>query len=210
MKKNLNTLFLIGVGLSIFGCITGNRAEHFNKHASSSSSKPDEIIRSLNIKQGQSICDIGSGGGYFSFRFAQKTGDKGKVYAVDINNDFLSYINKQAAQRKITNIITVLATETDSGLPNHTCDLIFMRDVYHHISNRVAYFQALAKKLKPGGRIAIIDYRKKGFIFKIIMRHHITERKVIIKEMTDAGFTVNEEFKFLPRQNFLIFQIKLN
>ncbi len=207
MKNRISSFLLfIAAGIPLVDCSSNNRAEHFNKHAASKDSKPDEIIRSLEIKPGQTICDIGSGGGYYSIRFAKETGKDGKVYAVDVKKEFLEYVTGQAQKESITNIITVLAEEKNTGLPGNACDLVFMRDVYHHITDRVEYFRNLKSVLKPGGRIAIIDYKNEGFFFKIIMRHHLTDWKVIIEELTSAGYEMKKEFHFLNRQNFLIFQ----
>lgn len=71
----------------------------FNRRPSSSKSNPDGIVERLSVKQGQSIADVGSGGGYFTLRFASLVDMNGKVYAVDTNPEFLRYIEKSARER---------------------------------------------------------------------------------------------------------------
>lgn len=201
-----NSIFLsVAICAMSLNCLS-SRAQRFNDQAADESSRPDEIIQNLNIQSGQNVCDIGSGGGYFAMRFSRIVGNTGKVYAVDVNEEFLDFVKAESTRQNIQNIKTVLARETDTMLPELACDLIFMRDVYHHISHRTEYFRLLGSRLKPEGRIAIIDYHTNGFFFNLIMHNHMTDRTVILEEMKNAGFNPLKEFDFLPRQNFIIFQ----
>lgn len=183
-----------------------NRAEMFNRRASTSKNKPDEIIRKLDIKKGDVIVDIGSGGGYFTTRFAAEVGLGGEVYAVDINNAFLQYIDLQAKNSGFTNIRTVLIDEKVKGLPLRGCDLVFLRNVYHHIHEPEKYFKQIKKFLKPNARIAIIDYKKtKKFKFTNLIRHFAKEED-IIKTLKKASFRHVKSFNILQKQSFNIFQ----
>ena len=83
---------------------TGLRAWMFNYEASRSRSKPDKVMRSLKVRPGQTVADLGAGGGYFAFRFARQVGKHGRVYAIDINKGFLEIIRKGARKRKLANI----------------------------------------------------------------------------------------------------------
>ena len=183
-----------------------SNVNHFNKKASNPKNKPDEIIKTLKILPGNYIADIGSGGGYFSYRFAELVGGNGKVYAIDTNQDFLDFISKSATEQKKGNINTVLATEENIPFIEEKIDLIFMRNVCHHIQNRVAYFKKLKKILKEEGKIAIIEYTKRGsrFGFHRLFGHFIP-LEVIKSEMETAGYRVAEQHFFLPEQSFTIF-----
>jgi ubiquinone/menaquinone biosynthesis C-methylase UbiE len=130
----------------------------FNKKASNPKNKPDEIIKNLKILPGQHIADIGSGGGYFSFRFAELVGSEGKVYSIDTNKNLLEFISNKSKQH--SNIKAILTTDGNIPLTGEKIDLIFMRNVYHHITNRVEYVKKLKKILKSDGKIAIIEYKK--------------------------------------------------
>jgi len=114
-----------------------SKAKMFNKKASRKRSKANQILKTLNIQPGQTIADIGSGGGFFTFLFSQLVGDKGRVYAIDTNEDFLEFITKQATEQGLTNITTVLATEQSIPLTSDVIDLIFIRNVYHHLQNHI-------------------------------------------------------------------------
>ena len=128
----------------------------FNRKAARRQSKADAILKALNIQPGQTVADIGSGGGFFAFLFSHQVGPKGTIYAVDTNQDFLEFINLQAKKQGITNITTVLTTEHSIMLPEHSLDLLFVRSVYHHLQNRTTYFLETKKLLALQGRIAII------------------------------------------------------
>lgn len=183
------------------------KAEMFNKKASNPKNKSLEIVDILSIKNGEKILDIGSGGGFFSLLFADKVGKKGIVYAIDTNKEFLDYIEETISSRGISNIKTVHVPEGIPNLIEREIDLIFMRNVYHHLEDRIDYFSSVKKVLKPEGRIVIIDYqRNKGFNFHRIMGHS-TNKDTIIKELENSGFKLVKDIDILPEQNFLIFRL---
>jgi len=183
-----------------------SKAKMFNRKAALRKSKPNEIIKALDIHSGQTIADIGSGGGFFTFLFSHQVGPKGTIYAVDTNQDFLEFINIQAKKQGITNITTLLATEHSIMLPEHSLDLLFVRSVYHHLQNRTTYFSEAKKLLRPQGRIAIIEYSQQGSKFSFHRRcGHNVPPEIIIEEMTNAGYTVSASFDFLAIQSFTIF-----
>jgi len=183
-----------------------SKAKMFNRKAARRQSKADVILTTLNIQPGQTIADIGSGGGFFTFLFSQLVGKKGKIYAIDTNNDFLEFINKQSAKQGLTNITTVLATEEVIPLPSHSVDLLFVRSVYHHLQNRNSYFTEAKKLLIAQGRIAIIEFSQQGSKLSFHRRcGHYVPKEIIVEEMSMAGFQVSASFDFLPVQSFTIF-----
>ena len=185
-----------------------SKAKMFNKKASNPKNKPDEIIKNLKIHPGQNIADIGSGGGYFSFRFAELVGKDGIVYSIDTNKDLLEFISNNIKQQ--SNIKIILATEDNIPLTDAKIDLIFMRNVYHHIKNRIEYVKKLKNILKSDGKIAIIEYKKRGrLFFSHRPSDHFIVPEHIIKEMETAGYQVKEQYFFLPEQSFIIFSLKI-
>ena len=181
------------------------QAKMFNKKASNPKNKPDQIIEAIALKGGQNIADIGIGGGYFSLRFAKIVGQEGKVYAADANPDFLEFIKKSAKDEGLNNIIPMLASEDRLDLPEKSLDFIFMRNVTHHIPNRIKYFRNLKDFLKPDGKIIIIEYKKgKFFTFRGIFGHDVP-KEIITREMEEAGYLLKNEFDFLPEQHFTIY-----
>jgi len=187
---------------------TANKAKMFNKKASDPKSKPDEILETLALRPGQTIADIGAGGGYFSLRFANAVGRNGRVYAIDTNPEFLEFIMNTADEKGLSNIKTVLAEEDKLILPEKSLDIIFLRNVYHHLPNRVEYFKNLKEFLKSGGKIVVIEYKRGGpFSFQRIFGHYVLKEK-IVKEMEDAEYQLENDYDFLPKQSFTIFSLK--
>ncbi|GAI21533.1 unnamed protein product [marine sediment metagenome] len=184
------------------------RAKMFDKKASDPRNKPDQIVEAIGLRYGQTITDIGAGGGYFSLRFAEIVGGKGKVYAVDTNPKFLEFIKNNTEKKGLNNPIPVLAKEETLNLPEKSLDFIFMRNVTHHVPKRVVYFKNLKEFLKPDGRIIIIEYKKgKFFTFRGIFGHDVP-KETIIREMKEAGYLLEREFDFLPEQHFTIYSTK--
>lgn len=181
------------------------KAWMFNRKASSIKSKPDDILKALGLQPGQNIADIGAGGGYFSLRFAEAVGGRGVVYAIDTNQGFLDLLLENAERKRLKNIKTAPASRIQSLVPEKSLDIIFLRNVYHHIENRVQYFEDLSSKLKPTGEIALIEYKSNGgFSFHKLFGHYVSQEK-IIEEMDEAGYTVDKSYEFLPGQSFTVF-----
>ena len=181
------------------------QAKMFNRKACNPKNKPDQIIEAITLKPGQSIADIGAGGGYFSLRFAKIVGQEGKVYAVDASRDFLEFIKKSAKDKGLNNVIPTLVSEDKLDLPEKNLDFVFMRNVTHHIPNRVKYFRNLKDFLKPDSKIIIIEYVKgKFFTFRGIFGHDVP-KEIITREMEEAGYLLENEFDFLPEQHFTIY-----
>jgi ubiquinone/menaquinone biosynthesis C-methylase UbiE len=184
------------------------RAEMFNRKASDPKNKPDEILEALELQQGQRVADIGAGGGYFSLWFAEAVGKDGRVFAIDTNSKFLEFIKNSAKEKKLNSIETVLTTEDNPPLPEKSIDLIFMRNVCHHLSNRVEYFKKLKNALNQEGRIAIIDYRAGGGRFSFHRKFgHYVPKEILIAEMKEAGYRLEKDLDFLPEQSFVIFSL---
>jgi 2-polyprenyl-3-methyl-5-hydroxy-6-metoxy-1,4-benzoquinol methylase len=170
--------------------------------------KLDEVLADLSLKPGMVVADIGAGSGFFSRPIAKAVSPNGKVYAVDIQQGLLDYINKRDAEEKIQNIQTVLGEFDDPKIPARNVDLAFINDVLHHIEHRAAYLKALGTYIKPSGRIAIIEMNKddpntghKNQPELLVAREDMTQW------MSDAGFKLVEEHAdlFPGTKWFLIF-----
>jgi ubiquinone/menaquinone biosynthesis C-methylase UbiE len=108
---------------------------------------------------------------------------------------------------QLTNVETVLASANDPHLRPGSVDWIFICDVIHHIDQRPAYYQTLARALKPGGRLAIIDFHKRPLPVGPSMEHKIA-REDLIREVEGSGFRLAGEHTFLPHQYFVVFEVK--
>jgi arsenite methyltransferase len=184
-----------------------SKARMFNMEAANPKNKPEEILKTLALRQGQKIADIGAGGGYFSLRFAQIVDKQGAVYAVDIDPGKIEFIRKNALEKKLDNVHAILSGKESPALPEKM-DLIFLRNVYHHISNRVEYFAKLKESLKPDGRIAIVEHSRGGRFSLHRLFERRVSRETVVEEMTNAGYSISENIDFLPNQSFTIFSLK--
>ncbi|TAK83580.1 MAG: class I SAM-dependent methyltransferase [Betaproteobacteria bacterium] len=164
--------------------------------------KPHEVIEALAPKPDAVIADIGSGTGYFAVRFANMV-PRGRVYGVDIEPDMVKYLAERAKREKRDNVISVAGAPDDPRLPEKA-DLILMVDVFHHIEDRERYLSKLRASLKPGGRIAIIDFRMDSPDGPPKAARIAPQR--VIAELKGAGYRLAEEHDFLPEQYFLVFQ----
>jgi len=144
------------------------RMNMLNKRASSPESRPAKVLKSLDIHDGDVIGDIGTGGGYFTFEFSKKVGENGKVYAIDVNQKSLDFIYNKSKKEGITNIEPVLADEAGFLLPKKV-DLLFLRNVFHHLPEPTEYFKNLRQFLKDDGKIAIMDYKKKAYKHEVFV-----------------------------------------
>jgi len=166
--------------------------------------KPQEVVAALRLSPGQAVADIGAGSGYFTFPIARSLGPTGRVYAVDIEPGMLEYMSARAQRESIDTVTPVLAATDDARLPRASVDLVFICDTWHHIADRAAYLRRLAPALRPGARIAIVDYQKRPLPVGPDVASKI-DRDDVVKEFREGGFALVEEPAFLPYQYFLIF-----
>src|SRR5271165_6485630 len=170
--------------------------------------KIDEVLGKLSLKSGMVVADIGAGTGVFSRPLAKAVAPGGKVYAVDIQQDLLDYINKRDKDENIRNVQTVLGEFDDPKLPARDVDLAFINDVLHHIQHRDAYLKALGTYMKPTGRIAIIEMDKNDPNTPHKNQPELlVAREEILKWMSDAGFKLVQEHPdlFPGTKWFLVF-----
>ncbi|MDF1554265.1 MAG: methyltransferase domain-containing protein [Deferrisomatales bacterium] len=174
--------------------------------------KPDQVVAALGLAPGQVVADIGSGPGYFALHFARAVTPGGRVYGVDIEPRFVDELRKRAADSGLTNVVPVLTTPGTSGLPAASCDLAFFFSVYSHIKDRVGYLRELQTKLRSGGRVAIIEYKKIATLDEDKRsRTRIgppEDKKIdpeqVVRELNEAGFVVLDSPKFLTYHFFLV------
>jgi predicted methyltransferase len=167
--------------------------------------KPDEVVKALQLKNGDVIADIGAGSGYFARRFANAVAPNGKVYAIDIDTEVLGYLKDRAARENLANLLTVASTETDPMMPAGGADLAFFCDATHHIAGRVPFFGKVAQGLKPQGRMVVIDFPP-GSSRTGHAANELIPQTQLISEAEQAGFTfVKAHELLLPDFYFLEF-----
>jgi SAM-dependent methyltransferase len=164
--------------------------------------KPHEVIQALSLEPDAVIADVGSGTGYFAVRLANMV-PKGRVYGVDLEPDMVKYLAERAKREKRDNVVAIAGAPDDPRLPEKA-DLVLLVDVYHHIDDRERYFRNLRASLKPGGRIAVIDFRMESPDGPPRAARIAPQR--VIDELDRAGYQVAKRHEFLPNQYFLVFQ----
>jgi len=161
-----------------------------------------QLAELLQIKPGMTIADIGAGGGAFTVVLGRLF-NTGKVYATDIGKAQLEQIAAYVKKEGLTNVTVVEGAPSATNLPAACCDAMFMRDVYHHITDVAAFDKSLFASLKPGGRIAILDFRPRPNSklpdgVNPNRGGHGIAPSTIEEEMKAAGFTPVKTFESWP------------
>ncbi len=162
----------------------------------------ERVMDLLEITEGKNVADIGAGGGWFSAIASKRIGDKGLVYAVDINEDAIKYINDRKLIEKITNITAVLGKTDDPLLKKKSIDGVLILNTYHEIAEPIIYLKNLKPALKKDALVGIIDRDGDG-------ENHGIPQQTIIEEAKKAGFSLKGQYDFVEdsMDYFLIFQM---
>jgi len=179
-------------------------AKEFDDPARDAWQKPDELLDALHLERTARVADLGAGTGYFSARIAKRV-PRGKLFAVDVAPDMVRYLDERAKREHLDVVVPVLASAESPNLPEPV-DLVLVVDTYHHIDGRVAYFSRLTRSLRPGGRLAIVDFRADSPNGP--PPEHRIRPETVIAELGAAGYSLLTTHPFLPRQYFLVFQGK--
>ncbi|HEU4382036.1 MAG TPA: methyltransferase domain-containing protein [Anaeromyxobacteraceae bacterium] len=164
--------------------------------------KPDEVIRLLGVKRGDRVCDVGVGPGYFALRLARAVGPQGEVYAFDAEPRMLEVLRQRMAQERLFHVHPILAEE---GVPPRPCDLVLVVNTFHHFRDGPGYLRRLAGHLKPGGRIANVDFHKRDLPVGPPLEHKVT-REDFLAAAREAGLRLAAEHDVLPYQYFLVLE----
>ena len=167
--------------------------------------KTEQLVEELRVQPGHVVADIGAGSGYFSRRLARKVGARGRVLAVDIQPEMLELLTNQMAGLNITNVQPILGTITDPKLPDAAVDLVLMVDVYHEFDHPYEMMAAIVRSLKPGGRVAFVEFRAEDPDVPIKPLHKMSVAQVR-KEMAALPLVWVETIQTLPRQHLIIFK----
>jgi SAM-dependent methyltransferase len=166
--------------------------------------EPRKLIRALGLERGQTVCDLGCGNGFYTLKLAEKVAPDGLVYATDIQPEMLDLLALRAKARRVDNVRPVLATADDPGLPEGAFDLVLMVDVYHELSDPAGVLRAVRRSLKPGGRVALVEFRAEDPGVPILPLHKMS-REQCEREFAANGFEPSGSFDGLPWQHVLFF-----
>jgi len=172
----------------------------------------DEIKRLAALmewKPGTIVADIGAGDGNHAFAAAQIVGPSGKVFATEIDQDKLANLRSEVTKRHLTNIIVLESKDADTNLPPECCDAIFLRRVYHHLTKPAEFDAALIHSLKPGGRLAIIEFPPRSGLEPVEgvpanRGGHGIPQEIAVQELTAAGFRIARTVNDWPQGDYLL------
>jgi len=167
------------------------------------------IVEAIGLKKGDWLADVGAGTGLFTMIFAEKVGEQGWVFAVDIAPRFVERIGELADQRGLTNITPVLGSARDVRLAPESIDVAFVCDTYHHFDYPQSMLASIRRALRPGGRLVIVDFeRVPGQSSKWALGHVRAGKDVVRQEIEAAKFRFvgDTGVEGLDENYFLVFK----
>ncbi len=192
-------------GREIAGMIDAAGADWLDRSNRQQQENSDLAVRYMHLKKNDLVADIGAGTGYYSFKIAKHL-PEGKVFAVDVQDEFVEIIRSRIRDSGATNIEVVKGGVTTPNLPANSFDFVLMVDVYHELEYPHEMLTAIKKILKPGGKLILMEYRAEDPELRIRPLHKTSEKQ-IRKELEANGFRMIENGRFLPMQHFFVFEI---
>lgn len=172
----------------------------------------EEIKRLASVmewKPGTVVADIGAGDGRWAFAAAREVGPTGKVFATELDSEKLATLRSDVTKRRLTNVVIVESKEADTNLPAECCEAIFLRRVYHHLTKPTEFDAAVLRSLKPGGRLAIIDFPPRSGLDPVEgvpsnRGGHGIPQKIAVEELTSAGFQLLKTIDDWPNNDYCL------
>jgi ubiquinone/menaquinone biosynthesis C-methylase UbiE len=168
--------------------------------------EPAKLLPLLKLKPGDVVADIGAGSGFYSFKLSPLVGDKGKIYANDIQPEMLDIIRKRAKELKVTNVEPIRGTITDPKLPANSVDVMLMVDVYHEFDHPYEMIESMLKSLKPGGRLVFVEFRMEDEMVPIKLVHKMAERQVKKEMEVFPQLKFVKTYNDMPWQHVIVFE----
>jgi len=177
-----------------------------------SESEIQRLARVMNWKAGQVIADVGAGEGEIGFAAAAAVGKTGKVYLTELDEEKLAALQKDASRRNLKNLMILAAAEKETKLPDNCCDAIILRRVYHHFTAPTEMDASLLRSLRPGGLLAVIEFAPRKSLtasdpvkgVPINRGGHGIPKKILMEELTAAGFKVDKSFDDWPDEGYCV------
>lgn len=192
------------MGRQIAPTMSASGADWLTRNTREREEEPRKLLNALALKPGQQVCDFGCGNGYHTLQLARQVGPRGKVFAVDIQQEMLDLLKARAEPRGLDNIELVLATVDDPKLPPKKLDLLLMVDVYHELAEPALILSAIRESLHETGRLAIVEFREEDPEVPILPLHKMSQAQVL-KELEANDFKLVEQYHGLPWQHVLFF-----
>jgi ubiquinone/menaquinone biosynthesis C-methylase UbiE len=167
----------------------------------------------MEWKQGTVVADIGAGDGSYSFAAAERVGSSGRVFATEIDKEKLNALRAQIKKQNLQNVTVVESADADTKLPSNCCDAIFLRRVYHHLTKPAEFDANLVRSLKPGGKLAIIDFPARPGLDPVEgvpanRGGHGIPEKIVIEELKAAGLQLEKTVDDWPSESYCVVFVK--
>lgn len=175
-------------------------AQSLVAHDREETQKPRELVEAMNIASDMTVADIGTGAGYMLPYIHDALGSAGRIIAEDIFPDFLEKAKARAAEKGLSNVTFIHGTDKDPKLPEGKVDVALVLDVYHHFDYPADMLAGLAKGLKEGGRLVIVDFYKDGFRDP---KHIRLDQADVIKEVEANGFSLVSNGAFTEKRQYI-------
>ena len=198
------------MGREIAGVMGWQGASWLEREERQQEERGDLLLRELGLKPGMMVADIGAGTGYYARRMAPLVGSGnsgGIVYATDVQPEMMQMLADGARKAGLTNIKPVLGGLQSVNLPDNSIDLAIMVDVYHELEFPFEVVESLVRALKPGGRIAYVEYRLEDMRVPIKTAHKMSEAQVR-KEAAAHALVWERTASTLPWQHVVVFRKK--
>lgn len=195
------------------GCLAATALPFALRTKASASDEIPKLAALMEWKPGTVLADIGAGDGEYAFAAVEQVGATGAVFATEIDAEKLKALRAEVKKRDLKNVVVVESGEAETNLPAACCDAIFLRRVYHHLTKPAEFDRSLVLSLKPGGRLAIIDFPPHPEYGKVKgvpkdREDHGIQQKILIDELSTAGFQMEKIVNDWPANNYCVLFVK--
>lgn len=199
--------------LLLAGCFAAGVLTFALRARASASDEIAKLAALMDWKPGTVVADIGAGDGRYSFAAEERVGATGRVFATEIDKDKLAKLREEVKKRDLQNVTVVESGEAETNLPASCCDAIFLRRVYHHLTKPLEFDASLLRSLKPGGKLAIIDFPPHPEYGKVKgvpkdREDHGIRQNMLIEELGKAGFQVEKIVEDWPTSDYCVLFVK--
>ena len=159
--------------------------------------RPSDVLRALNLREGNSVIDLGSGAGYFTLKLSPSVGKRGQVLAVDLRRLSLFFLRTRALLRGQHNVHVIVGEEQNPHLPTGTVDAVLICNTYHEFNDPELMLHHVSRSLRPGGRLVVVDRAP-----RVSKEQHAHQMplEIVEGELRQTGFAiVSKDDHFIDR-----------